>query len=152
LGSTFGNYLLDSVLYVSTPGTLFGLDAVTGETVLQKYIASWGNLDGITADTSGFLYIIDTGGRLLKLRLSDGEYWTFATGLGTSVQDCTFDIRNNRIVMVSYVVGKQIMAVGLNDSVVVNVTTNAPGKYDGVNIDDRGNFYVSTHVGGSVYR
>ena len=75
LVSTFGNFLLDGVLYVATPGKLYGLDAVTGATVFEKYVTTNGNLDGLTADTSGFLYMMDTAGRLLKLRLSFFVTW-----------------------------------------------------------------------------
>ncbi len=42
------------------------------------------------------------------------------------------------------------MAVSLEDSSVVNLTTNSPGRYDGVIIDARGNVYVATHTDGAT--
>ena len=62
-----GNCIYDGVLYVSTTSYLKGYDLETKEEVFSVQIPCLQHLDGMTTDDSGFLYVIDTGGKIHKI-------------------------------------------------------------------------------------
>jgi hypothetical protein len=153
-GEIYGMCIEGNVLYTSDGDNLMGFHLLSGEEVLNTYIPNLNNLDGMTSDGQGFLYIIDTGGRLIKFDL-DEETWEILvdSGLPNWPQDCVYDPFNNRIVIAAYQQSSPVVGVDTDDGTVSTLTTNSTGLYDGITIDQYGNFYLGSHTGsGKVYK
>jgi len=155
LGHCLGNTIKDGILYVSTGDSLVvGIDLATGQTVDSFGFSAYNGLDGTTTDTSGFLYVVDTGGRIFKVELASGNSSVFASGgLSTGLQDIFFDKENNRLLAVSFYQNAPIKGIDLSDSSVYVVVNTSFGNFDGVTRDQFGNTYVATYSNsGRVYR
>jgi hypothetical protein len=155
LGHCLGNTIVNSILYVSTRDSLvMGIDLASSGIVDIISIPPYGNLDGMTADTSGFLYVVDTGGRIFKVNLDSGAHSVFVSnGLSPGLQDIIFDPQNNRLLAVSFYSNVPIQGIDLSDSSVYVVVNTSFGNFDGITRDQFGNTYVATYSNsGCVYR
>ncbi len=148
-GGLYGMCIDGNVLYTSDGDTLLGFHLLTKELVLSMHLPNTNNLDGMTTDGNGFLYVIDTGGRLMKVDIAN-ETWELlaSNGIPNWPQDCVFDPFNNRIVIAAFAASAPIVGVDIESGEVTTLTTNSVGRYDGITIDQYGNFYFSTFVGG----
>ena len=145
----------DTLVYVSSAVTLFAFDLATAEQVSLPLVGLpppvGPDFDGLAVDTSGNLYMVDQGGRIIKIRLSDYHCSVFASGLYNSLQDITFDAANNRLLAAAYWPNSPIQAINLADSSVTNLITTV-GFLDGITMDRFGNVYISHSTGGRVLR
>jgi len=151
-----GNCIADGVFYTSrgfSPGGVAAFD-LSGDTLLWN-ITITGSfvVDGMTADTSGFLYVVNGNpDRLYRIDLSDQSDSIFAsTGLPGRPQAVTFDEVNNRLIVVGYETSSPIVAVSLPDGTVSDLVPFSPGGFDGVTLDNDGNIYASAYNAGIVY-
>lgn len=145
--SPLGNCIYNGVLYVSTEATLKGFNLETANEVFSLNIPCLQHLDGMTVDSNGFLYVIDTGGKIHKVNLQSGDYETIVSeGLTNAVQDCIYDPINNRLLSVGWSPMAPIQAINLETFEVTTATTTPFGYYDGITIDQYGNVYVASHV------
>ena len=146
LDSPLGNCINDNVIYVSVGEELKGFDLETGDEVFTLQIPCIQHLDGMTCDNNGFLYVIDTGGKIHKVDIANNSYETIVgSGLSTWVQDCIFDPFNNRLLSVGYVAVAPIQAIDLETYQVSTATSTPFGNYDGITIDQFGNVYLASH-------
>ncbi|UCC43932.1 MAG: choice-of-anchor J domain-containing protein [Candidatus Zixiibacteriota bacterium] len=149
------NTILGDTLFVTLACDVAGLDIHTGNTVWLATVGgcSLGRFDGITADTSGYLYVIRTTGSIIRINIADKTWTTFVTGLTPGVQDVIFDKRHNRLLVCTFAINHPIQAVSLPDGEVSVAISPAPGSFDGITIDDIGGVYASTFAsGGQVLR
>ncbi len=151
-----GNCISNNVFYTSVEGKYIkGFDLTTDELVLDMIIMGAGSLDGMTADNSGNLYVVETvRGLIFKINISEQSYSTFATGLGVSPQDLFFDEDNNRILVCKYTASPSpIYAVSITDGSLSTVVVTSIGYFDGITCDGDGNTYLATHAsGGRIYK
>jgi hypothetical protein len=155
LGHCLGNTILNGVIYVSTADSVvMGIDLATAQVVDVFGLTVNNHVDGVTTDTSGFLYVVDTGGRILKIDLTTDDYSIFvSSGLSTGLQDIIFDKENNRLLAVSYFQNAPVQGIDLSDSSVYVVVNTSFGNFDGITRDQFGNTYVATYSNsGSIYR
>jgi hypothetical protein len=155
LGHCLGNTIAGNTLYASTVDSLvMGLDLATAQIVAVFGLPAMGIVDGMTTDTSGFLYVVDTGGRIFKVDPATGSYSVFATDDFTpGLQDIIFDAENNRLLAVSYYQNAPIQGVNLSDSTVYTVVATSFGYFDGITRDQFGNTYVASYSNnGAIYR
>jgi len=146
VNAPLGNCIMDDVLYVSHDQTLSGYRLEDGEEVFTIQIPCIQHLDGMTHDNNGFLYVIDTGGKIHKVDITNNSYETIvASGLTTWIQDCIFDPFNNRLLSVGYSTNAPIQAIDLDTWEVTTATTTPFGYYDGITIDQYGNVYLASH-------
>jgi hypothetical protein len=153
-GHCLGMCIVDTVLYVSCNTSLRGFRLTDFEMVMNITFPLYGHLDGIATDGSGYIYVVDTGGLLLKVNLTSQEALPYMyLQLPGNPQDCVYDPLNNRIVVVTYATNPPIRAIDLNDSSHYDPAPCSFGYWDGITIDDSGNFYLSSHTnGGSIYK
>jgi hypothetical protein len=104
-----------------------------------------GHFDGMTADTSGYLYVIDTGGGVLRINLSDYSSTVIAT-VPSHTQDCVFDIRNNRLLVGIYGAGNFVREISLPDGNMTTLVADGYSHLDGIAIDDLGHVFTSSHA------
>ncbi len=139
----------DTLFITYFSGILSAFDLSTDDTLFMANIPVTGNLNGLAADTSGYIYMIDTDGRIIKLRRSDQAYSTFVgIGLPSFPQDCVFDPAHNRLLVASFTANAPIVAVDLVDSSLTTLLTTQEGSFDGIAIDPDGNVYLSSYTGG----
>ena len=156
LGRCLSVCIKDTIVYVSTENSLLGLHVATGQKLtlpLTGLPSPVTNFDGLATDTSGNLYMVDVGGRIIKIRLSDYTCTRFvSSGLATPVQDMVFDIANNRLLVGAWMTNAPIQAVQIVDSTVSTALAASAGYIDGLAIDRFGNVYMSHSTAGKAYR
>jgi len=157
LSSTIRN----NILYFSTINAVRGYDLATTppQLVMNVNIPGSKQLDGMTTDNNGNLYVADydysgTNDKIFKINLTTFAWSTFVTasqGLG-SPQDIEYDPENNRLIVVNWFTGSPIQAVNLSDSTVTNIVENSIGNFDGIARDTLGNYYISSWATNSVHK
>jgi len=148
-----GMHLLDNILYVSCNRHLKGIDLSTGNITFNQYISATSWLDGMTSDSNGNLYVIDTSGKVYKVDPSTGSYHIFASGFPNYTQDVVFDVLNNRLLVVAWQWHSNIYAIDVNDSTSITTFPTTTGYFDGITLDALGNVYISSHYGSDyVYK
>jgi hypothetical protein len=159
LGNCYGNHIVGNTLYVSVNEyagvvggkAVLGLDLATSNIVMSCPIPEASNLDGIAADASGYLYVIDTsGGKIYKIRISDQSYSLFVNAGLFWPQDCIFDEANNRLLIAFSTSNAPIKAVNLADSTVSLIVSTPLHILDGITQDQYGNVYVAAHMSGGL--
>lgn len=155
LGHCLGNTILNNTIYVSAgDSTVMGLDLNTAQVVDVFGLSVYNHVDGVTTDTSGYLYVVDTGGRIFKVELATGSYSVFvSSGLTPGLQDIFFDKENNRLLAVSFHQNAPVQGIDLSDSSVYTAVNTSFGNFDGITRDQFGNTYVATYSNsGCIYR
>ncbi len=151
LGYAYSHTIYGNAIYVSTMKTIKGFDLASGSLVFNVYISSAHQLDGMTTDTSGNLYVVDfhyggTSDQIFKINLITQAYSTFVPagiGLVHMPQDLFYDKPNNRLIVVSATTNGPIQAVNLSDSSISNILATTSGSFDGIEMDTSGNYYLS---------
>lgn len=147
INSPMGNCIYNGVLYVSVQQTLKGYSLETKEEVLSIDIPCTQHLDGMTTDNNGFLYVINTGGKIHRVNLLTEEVICIVeSGLTNAIQDCIFDPANNRLLAVGWAPSAPVQAINLETFELSTATTTPFGYYDGITIDLIGNVYLASHV------
>jgi hypothetical protein len=159
LAYAYGNTIYNGVFYISTGKTIKGFDLQTAAEVMSIYIGGSYQMDGMTTDTSGNLYIVDfhTGSddQIYKINLTSHVYSVFVSpgiGLANGPQDLAYDKENNRLIVANYYSGSPIQAVSMVDSSVTNIIQNSIGNFDGVAQDNDGNYYFTSWSSHSVHK
>jgi hypothetical protein len=151
----YGNHLMGDTLFVTTGNygvyaIDLALDSIVMSVELPGPITSF---DGLETDTSGYLYVVDTGGRIWKILISDQSISLFvASGLAPFTQDIVFDHRNNRLLAAGYSEDAPIQAISLTDSTVSTVIETSSGFFDGITMDPYGNVFVGSSTLGLVFK
>jgi sugar lactone lactonase YvrE len=149
-----GLQILDDVLYVACREYgVKGFDLATGENVLEVSIPGIDNINDITADTSGNLYVSSPpGNAIFKVNIASQTYSTFVeSGLYTP-NGIYFDEPNNRLLVVSYRNYSPIQAVDLEDSTLSTVYSTNLHNLDGLTQDSDGYYYVSSWFSNACFR
>jgi len=148
-----GMHLLDNILYVSCNRYLKGISLATGTITFNKLIPATSWLDGMTSDSEGNLYVIDTSGKVYKIDPATGSYHVFASGFPNNTQDIAYDALNNRLLVVAWQNHSNIYAIDVNDSTSITNFPTTTGYFDGITLDAQGNVYVASHYGSDgVYK
>ena len=154
LGACLGNCIAGDTFYVTNGNAVLGYDLTNDQLVMIVESSALRNLDGMTTDTSGYLYVLKTiePVRIFKIDISNQTFSTFvSSGLTPFAQDLIFDKRSNRILVATWAANHPIQAVNLLDSTISTVITDSPGLYDGITMDADGFVYAASHNGGNIY-
>ncbi|MCD4730981.1 MAG: T9SS type A sorting domain-containing protein [Bacteroidales bacterium] len=149
-----GLHIQDDILYVACREYgVKGFDLSDNSKILDVQIPGTTNINDITADISGNLYVsYPTGSQIFKININDQTYSTFVdSGLGTP-NGLYFDEQNNRLLIISYQNFSPVQAVYLADSTLSTVTTTNLHGLDGLTRDNEGNYYASSWYNNAVYR
>jgi hypothetical protein len=162
LGYAAGSTICGNVIYVSTLATKYvkGFDLTTGAQVMNINIPSAHQLDGMTTDTSGYLYVADydytgTNDQIFKIKLSTQSYSLFISpgqGLVRMPQDIFYDKPNNRLIVVSASANSPVQAINLIDSAVTNILPTSVGDFDGIEMSSEGDYYLTTWATNSLIK
>lgn len=149
-----GLHRIDSILYVACREYgVKGFNLLTGEKVLDVDIPGATNINDITSDNFGNLYVSYPSGNLVyKVNIASGQSWIFADDNLDFPNGMYFDEENNRIILVSYRMNSTIQQINLADSIVSLITNPGLHNLDGISRDAEGNYYVSSWYTNSVYK
>ena len=148
-----GLEIVDNAVYVGCGYGVRGFDLTTAEMVLDVTVPGVENLNDVTADTSGNLYITDVYGHtVVRVKISDGSYYIFDNDEISYPNGILFDAENNRLLMCSFRYNSPIQAINLEDGSVSTVMTTSIHKCDGIARDNFGNYYVTSWVTYAIYR
>ena len=145
----------NNVLYVSDDeDTLRGIDLDTKEELMKLSLPATYHIDGLAADSNGYIYVVDTRGRIFKVNPLTQTFNVFVYSgvLPMYLQDIVYDHLNNRLVAAAYQSNVSIHSISLEDSTVTELISNTQGYYDGITIDDNGYFYLASHYGGKILK
>lgn len=148
-----GLHIQEGVLWVACREYgVKGFDLETGDNVLNLYIPAT-NINDITADTSGFLYVsYPTESRIYKVDVHNDTFWVYAEdGLDTP-NGLYFEEETNRLLIISYRFNSPVQAIDLADSTLYTVTSTTLDELDGLTRDSDGNYYVSSWNTNACYR
>ncbi len=156
LGRAYANHIVGDIVYV-TCGQFYvrAYDLTTGDMLWFKYIPGANQLDGLTADNDGYLYIVDAAetGEIFRLKISDQTVESFVSGgLPTFPQDIIFDEANNRLLLAGFTGGAPILAIDLTDASITSLVTTPFGNMDGIAMDNDGNVYVTCYTAGTIHK
>jgi len=152
LTQTLGMVIIDTVLYVTDRSGLCGFNLKNDALIRQIVPSGMNVLNDVTVDTSGFLYITDSGnGRIYRVRLSDFSSSTIVSGIYWP-NGILFDAPNNRVLFLAFGDNVPIRAINVTTFVVSTVCTTSFSNLDGMTCDNDGNFLVSSWGSNSVYR
>ena len=144
--------IVDSILYVADISGLVTFDLTTDQKITTIPITGMIELNDVTADTSGYLYVTDVGaGKIFRVRISDYSYTTIVSGL-SKPNGILFDALNNRVLFCQFVYHAPIKEINLEDFSVTTVLTTSFTNFDGLAIDGNDNIYVSSWGTNSIYR
>jgi hypothetical protein len=158
LGIVNGSLILDNTLYTASQyNFLDAWDLTSRELLWRKYIPGSTQLDGITADNSGYIYLTDYNfagvNQIYKVKISDQTTELFvSTGLDELPQDLHFDEANNRLILVSFSSPGRITAIDLTDASLSTLVTTPCPNNTGIERDNNGNWYITCDNPGSVYK
>ncbi|MCK5050619.1 MAG: SMP-30/gluconolactonase/LRE family protein [Candidatus Cloacimonetes bacterium] len=149
-----GLHIRDSVLYVACREYgVKGFNLNTGENVLNVDIIGATNINDITSDNSGNLYVsYPTGDAIYKINIVTEQYWLFANSGLDVPNGLYFDEPNNRLLVVSYRMNSPIQEISFADSTVSIIVYPGLNNLDGISQDNDGNFYVSSWYNNRVYK
>ncbi|MEE9553513.1 MAG: T9SS type A sorting domain-containing protein, partial [candidate division Zixibacteria bacterium] len=129
-----------------------GFDLSDTSLVMHVMIDGMINLNDITSDTSGNIYVTDVyGSKIYKIRLSDQNYSVFADNGIVYPNGIYFDERHNRLLLVSFRHNSPIQAINLQDSSVTTIVNTGRNNLDGITEDNEGNIYFSSWGTSSIY-
>ncbi len=157
-GPTHPGYALGCLIegntfyYSSGDSYVYGVDL---DTEVENWI--WANgmgmgVDGLAADTSGYLYVVGrVGGNIKKINISDKSTTTLVSnGLPDFPQELYYDAPNDRLIVCSWSYHAPIVAVDVNTGVITTVVNDNVAWRDGVTMDPDGNIYTASEVYGVV--
>lgn len=149
-----GLEIVDDVVYVGARTSVRGFDLNTGEMVMNIPVADVTNLNDVTADDSGHLYVSDVfGTKIIKVSIKEKTASVFVNGKGIDHPNgLFFDKQFNRLLVCSYRKNSPIQAVSLTDSTVTTLANTTLSMCDGIARDQYGRTYVTSWETFSIYR
>jgi DNA-binding beta-propeller fold protein YncE len=153
-----GGHIEGDILY-ATVGFYYvnAYNLTTDELLWHAYVPGSNQLDGITADNSGYLYTTDYNfagvNQIFKFNISDQTSEVFvSSGLPDFPQELIYDEDNDRLLLVSGDDNAPILAIDPTDASVSTVVTTSFGHSNGIAMDNDGNWYVTCSTEDAIYR
>ena len=149
-----GLEIVGNVVYAGCDSLVRGFDLETGNMVMNIPVTGVSNLNDITADTTGNLYLSDVfGTKIIKVNINSQSCWVFVEGDGILRPNGIFyDKPYNRILVCSYRTNSPIQAISCADSSVTTLTSTSISNCDGITKDNNGRCYVTSWNTRSIYR
>lgn len=141
-----GLEIVGNTIYVGARDRVRGLDLSNGKMVMDLKIEGVINLNDVTADDEGNIYVDDVfGTKIYKIRIKDQKCSVFVDGKGIDHPNgIFFDKLNKRILVCSFRNNSPIQAISLADSTVTTLANTNISNCDGIVVDKLGRCYVTS--------
>ena len=149
-----GLHIREDILYVACREYgVKGFNLNTGELSLHVDIQGDTNINDITSDNFGNLYVsYPSEDVIYKINIATEQCWLFTYNDLDVPNGLYFDEPNNRLLVVSYRANSPIQQISLTDSIATVITYPGLHNLDGITQDNDGNFYVSSWQNNRVYK
>ena len=149
-----GLEIVGNAVYVGCDSLVRGFDLGSGAMVMDVHVSGVSNLNDVTADASGNLYVSDVfGTKIIKVNISTQNWWVFVNGQGIDHPNGLFyDKSYNRILVCSYRYHSPVQAISLADSSVSTLATTKFSDCYGITKDKYGRAYVTSWQTLSIYQ
>ncbi len=155
LWAVAGLHIVGNTLYAASSSGLKGFDLDTGELLMDISYSYMDILNGITSDTSGYLYVTDYGEnakRIYRILIADQSLSVIYID-EPLLNGITFDAESNRLLTVSNYSGdNKIRAISLDDFSVTIVASTGFSTVDGLTRDINGSYYFSDWGTDAIYK
>jgi len=154
LGNAYGNHIVKDTLYVSNGTRIRGYYLDDGSMVMDLPIGGSIQIDGVTADTSGHLYVLETNLRkIFCIDITSQQYSVFLDhDLPPGPQDALYDAPNNRLILCGFSDLAPLVAINLADTTLDTLVITPMGNFDGICADEQGNLYLSSWATRAIHR
>lgn len=154
--ATHGMEVLGNTLFVISSNNIRGYDLTSAAEVMTLSIPGVVFLNGMGQDGDHTLFVTDFGAKkIYSVDVSDlanPQYTLIVSNTVTTPNGIAYDGFNNRLVFVNWGMNAPIKAVDLSDNSVTTVMSGSYVNCDGIDIDDEGNFYMSTWGGQNIFQ
>jgi len=107
-------------------------------------------LNGICADNAGNIFASDFSGKnIYRYKIATQQFNIFCNTGTKTPNGLVFDATNNRLVVATWNANASILGINLSDSSVTTLKTTTITSFDGIAIDEDGNFYGSSWMNGA---
>jgi len=146
-----GMAIVDDTLYVTNVNRVLSFNLVTDSLHRVYPFANSYELNDITYDGAGYLYVTDAGQKIYKLNIDDGTTSVILSGI-VLPNGILYDSINNCLIYCTFIENSPIKSInldGTSDSILVSTPYS---QLDGLTEDNDGNIYVSSWGSNAVYR
>ena len=152
-GSINGVTIADGIVFAGCSTKVKGFELSTGDTLMDLAIPGAMNINDITSDNTGYIYITDFDARkIYKVNIVSQAYSTFASGLPRSPNGIIYEEEYNRLLVCTFGTNSPILAISLEDSTVSILVNTTLKDCDGFAKDDYGNYYISSWDTRSIHK
>ena len=147
-----GMVIVDDTLYVTNAARIMSYNLVTDAVHRIYQISGGSDLNDITCDGKGYLYITNNSAGLVhKLNIDDGTNSIIASGFYLP-NGILYDSVNDYLIMCSFGYHAPIRSISLDGSSVSIIESTPYNDLDGLTEDNDGNIYVSSWGENAVFR
>ncbi|MCX6200066.1 MAG: Ig-like domain-containing protein [Bacteroidetes bacterium] len=108
-------------------------------------------LNGICADDAGNIFASDfSAKKIYRYNIATQQFNIFCSTGTKTPNGILFDAAQHRLVMVTWGASASLQAISLADSTVTNLKTSTLSNFDGVAMDEDGNYYTSCWGNNSI--
>ena len=147
--------IIGDTLYVTDIDFVRGFDKKTGKLLYDLDLTRFGAsfLNDLTHDPEGNLYVTDMKSHMILKILTQGDHQAFILAQDPSLKGpngIVFQPSTGKLVVVTWNSGS---ILEVDPTGRIKVLLDSPGlkNLDGVDIDETGNFYVSSFTDGRIY-
>lgn len=148
LDADYGMEVMGNTLFAITGDDVRGYDLTTEMQVMSITINGAGFLNGLASNGTDKLWATDFGNdKIYEIdvtSLSFPSYTEIVSNTVSTPNGIVYDGANNRLVFVNWGSNAPIKAVDLSNNMVSTLVTTSLGNIDGIDIDNQGNFYISS--------
>jgi PKD repeat protein len=156
-GNVAGLLVVGNILYAAANNGFYaglvGFDLHTAEIVEYINVPGVGIVNGLAADTSGYIYATEYSyHKIYKFDPINDTYSIFVNSDLSVPNGMVFDEINNRMLFLNTgISGNPLVAVSLDDSTLTTLYSIGLPQLDGLTKDQFGNYYVSSWATNSIY-
>jgi len=146
-----GMAIVDDTLYVTNVTQVLSFNLVTDELHRVYPFAGSLELNDITSDGAGYLYVTDAGQKIYKLNIDEGTISVILSGV-VLPNGILYDSIYNRLIYCTFVDNAPIKSINLDGTYDSILVSTPYANLDGLTEDNDGNIYVSSWGSNAVYR
>ncbi len=142
--SPYGNTIVGDTVFVCAQNGYIKSYNLTTAALVGNVNLSAAFLNGICSDNAGNIFASDfTNKKIYRYNIATQQFNIFCTTAKTP-NGIVFDPAHNRLVVATWNANASILGVNLSDSTVTTLKTTTITSFDGIAMDEDGNFYGSS--------
>ncbi len=147
----YGNTIVGDTVFVCAQNGYIKSYNLTTAALLGNVNTGGAFLNGICSDNAGNIFASDfTNKKIYRYNIATQQFNIFCSTAKTP-NGLVFDAVNNRLVVATWNANASILGVSLSDSTVTTLKTTTITSFDGIALDEDGNFYASDWGSDGIY-